>query len=30
MINIKLPDGAVLEMQSGVCALDVARKISER
>ena len=30
MINIKLPDGSVLEMQSGVCALDVARKISER
>lgn len=30
MINIKLPDGSVLEMESGVCALDVARKISER
>lgn len=28
MVAIKLPDGSVLEMESGVCGLDIANKIS--
>ena len=28
MVAIKLPDGSVMEMESGVCGLDIANKIS--